>query len=239
MRASAPAASWISGARQSEAALPSWMAPPRREEPALTSWASPRERGSITDPRAYEAVARSARPRISVMPEGGYDSEQMPPPPTVPGEYRDVVRGSAPARDVCAELAEGLESMRRAVIEARREILESSEQELVRLALAIAEKVVGRELMVDADVVADWAREGIDALGSADDATCVVSPRVADILMNSDRWKHGLTVIPEVVVDARLSGFRCDVRGKFGRVETGVRERLGAVAEALGSGPSA
>lgn len=235
MRASVPVASWISGGRQSEGALPSWMAPPGREEPALTSWASPRERVSINDPRAYEAVARSARPRISVLPEGGYDSDPMPPPPSMPGEYRDFARGSAPARDHAVELAEGLESMRRAVLEARREILESSEQELVRLALVIAEKVVGRELTLDAEAVAAWAREGIDVLGSADDATCIVSPKVADVLMSTDRWKHGLTAVPEVIVDARLSGFRCDVRGKFGRVETGVRERLAAVAEALGT----
>jgi flagellar biosynthesis/type III secretory pathway protein FliH len=169
------------------------------------------------------------------MPEGGYESDAMPPPPSMPGEYRDFARGSAPSREVSAELAEGLESMRRAVIEARREILESSEQELVRLALVIAEKVVGRELTIDAEAVAGWAREGIDALGAADDATCVVSPKVADVLMSTDHWKHGLTAVPEVIVDARLSGFRCDVRGKFGRVETGIRERIAAVAEALGT----
>ena len=230
------AASWMGTGRASEGPLPSWMAPPRPQEPSLTSWAAPsRDRGSINDPKAYEAVARSARPRISVLPTGDEGGERMPPPPSMPGEFRELARNANGQRELAGEIQEALDSMRKSLLESRRELLESSETELVKLAVAIAEKVVGRELHMDPAVVGHWAREGIEALGALDDAACIVFSRVAEVLMSSDRWKSGMSNVPEVIVDQRLDGFACEIRARYGRVDMSVTSRIGAAAEALGA----
>ncbi len=233
MGTSTQAASWLGNQCPSERPLPSWMAPKGQVEPALTSWAvPPRDRGSITNPRAYEAVARSAHPRISVMPDGGAElGSKMPPPPGVPGEYRD---STAALKDFSAEIQEVTETARQSLLDARREALETSEREIVKLALAVAERVIGRELQANAEVVTRWVREGIDALGATDQTTCVVSPKVAEILMNAERFRMESNP-PEVIVDATLDGYACEVRGKYGRVDMGLESRLDAVRVALGA----
>lgn len=234
MGTSTTGASWLGTQRPSERPLPSWMAPRGPVEPALTSWAAPpRDRGSITNPRAYEAVARSAHPRISVLAEGGVEvGSRMPPPPGVPNECRES--SSSALRDFSAEIQELTESARQSLLEARREALETSEREIVKLALAVAERVIGRELEAHPEAVARWVREGIDALGSTDEATCVVSPKVAEVLMSAERFRMESRP-PDVVVDATLSGYACEVRGRFGRVDMGLAARLDAVRVALGA----
>ena len=230
--ASTSSGSWIGSQRPSERPLPSWMAPQGPVEPSLTSWAAPRERGSITDPHAYEAVARSVRPRISVLDEGGVElGSVVPRPPGMPGEYRES--WVTALRDFSAALQEVTETARQSLLDARRDALETSEREIIKLAMAVAERVIARELEVNPEVIARWVREGLDALGSPDEATCVVSPKVAEVLMSAERFRTE-SKPPDVVVDATLTGYACEGRGRFGRVDMSLQSRLDAVRVAIG-----
>lgn len=230
-----PRASWLTPGRREDGALPSWLAPPMPPEPALTSWAAP-----PPPPQSLDRMLRqSVLPRISVMPDADPDRPPMdsavPPPPSLPLEAAKqlVAEELAKIAPLVEELRQGLGEARGSLERARRDALVESEQELVRLALAIAERVVGREIAMDPKVVALWAREGLESLGAEDNVRCLVSPRMGEVLMSLEHW-YGDAPMPDVVVDSRLSGLSCEIRGRYGRVDAGLKARLDAVAASLG-----
>lgn len=232
------ATSWRSPPRaRSEAPMPSWMAPPAAPEASLTSWAAP-----APNARLFASVA----PRISLMPRSSYeldDPDRVPPPPSLPS--MDGPTGSelesnlvpyealAVLEERIDELSRGLEAARASVEAARTEALESSEREIVKLAMVIAERVVGRALLADPAIVSAWVREGIEALSEDDSVRCVVSPRVGEILHQSGGFE-GLKSQPAIVVDPRMQGIECEIRGKYGRLDGSLKARLDAVSAALG-----
>lgn len=131
------------------------------------------------------------------------------------------------------ELTRGLEAARLSVEAARKEALLSSEREIVRLALAVAERVVGRAFEADPSMVAAWVKEGIAALAHEDSVRCVVSPRLGEILQAHGSFAS-LETPPDLVVDPRFDDVQCEIRGRYGRVDAGLEARLDAVASALG-----
>jgi flagellar assembly protein FliH len=114
----------------------------------------------------------------------------------------------------------------------RRDVLDSSEAELVRLALAIAERIVGRELAVDPELVVAWAKESIQTLGAGDDVVIALAPDVAASLPEG-AWAD-LDGTATVRTDSLLSEGSLEVRSPEGRVAAGAQARKDAVAEALG-----
>ncbi len=233
MRSIAPT-SWAAPPRSPvEGARPSWLAPPAPPEPSLTSWAAPA-------PYRKRLIA-SVAPRISMAPAAprplGEDSDRVPPPPSLPEIEQQVTQAVSDAEAqrlgaLVEELRVGLEAAQASVADARRAALEDSEREIVKLAMAIAERVVGRALAEHESDAATWVREGLKALAHEDDVRCVASPRLAEVLMACDDWFEG-EARPDVVVDTRLEGLSCEVRGRYGKVDASVGARLDAVARAL------
>jgi flagellar assembly protein FliH len=129
-----------------------------------------------------------------------------------------------------ASLRASLDAALAASARARQEILESSERDLVDLALVVAARVVGRELRTDPGLVAAWVREGVAGLVAEDDVTVTVSPDVAEALGT------GAGVGYRLVVDPTLGPLSCVVRGRYGKVDVGAESRLRLLAEALGAG---
>lgn len=237
MRSNVPT-SWRSPVQRVDAPLPSWMAPPESPDAALTSWAAP-------PPNAR--LLASVAPRISMMAPDSHspddDSDRVPPPPSLPNVEGQGAMNADPSLvpyEVVAELegrieelSQGLEAARATVADARREALEGSEREIVRLAMAVAERVIGRAFHHDPSAVADWVKEGIAALSQEDSVRVVVSPRVGEILQSHSAFS-GVETAPDLVVDPRFDDTRCEIRGKYGRVDAGLEARLDAVAAALG-----
>lgn len=135
--------------------------------------------------------------------------------------------------EALATLTAALEHARASVESARREALDETEGELVRLAMAIAERIVGRELTMDPKILCGWARQGIEALGSVDSVKCVVSADVGAALEETAAWApEGIEL--ELVVDPTLPPRSCEVRGRYGRVDAGIEARLDGLARTLG-----
>jgi hypothetical protein len=114
----------------------------------------------------------------------------------------------------------------------RREVLEASAPELVRLAAAIAEQVIGRKIEQDPAILAALAREGIDALLEADEIVVAVAPDLAERIP-AEVWTRALEGRATVVVDLALDGMRCEVHGKSSRVAVDPQARLRVVLDAL------
>jgi flagellar biosynthesis/type III secretory pathway protein FliH len=138
-----------------------------------------------------------------------------------------------------AQLAEENATLRAQVTEMaqtmarlRREVLEASEPELVNLAMAIAERVVARELSTDPTLFVRWAREAIQALAAKDEVVIALARDVAQ-QVPPDAW-HGVEVPNRRTIDPQLAPGTIEVRAPEGAVADGGPARLASVAEALG-----
>jgi hypothetical protein len=215
---------WQSAAGEDVPKRPSWMQPARVEVHS-TSWAG-----------AAQASVPAAAPQPSHDSEpteeetgadfgAGFEPEApIEPPPPDPFEVLGPI---------VEEVRAGFAAAQKSLEEARRDALRTSERQLVELAIAIAERVIGREVTRDRTHVAAWAREGLEALAADDAVKVVVSSRVA-LALKSLEDAFGPGVSPEIVVDDRMIDTQCEVRGRWGRVDAGVRARLDAVVAALG-----
>jgi flagellar assembly protein FliH len=112
------------------------------------------------------------------------------------------------------------------------QVLRSSEPEVVALAVAVAERVIGRELTTDPAVVADWAREALDALSVRDGVVVTVSPDVA-AQVPAEAWSRALAAPHALTVDASLPPVSCAVRAGASAADASLDGRMTAVRDAL------
>ncbi|MEO8799465.1 MAG: FliH/SctL family protein [Polyangiaceae bacterium] len=207
-----PIPSWIAP-RRSSVALPA-VNPSMRPLPVIgeDDMAGPLDPHAIA--QGEELPPGSARPiHISILPET--DSPEM-----------DALRMQNMQLETA--LAEAIAENARM----RKDILVASEKELVKLAVAISEQIVGRELDLDPKLYVTWASRAIELLSTEDEVTIAVSPEV-ESLITPEKW---LQFFPDakIVVDASLKPGHTQVRSGATRVGAGKADRLAAVLEALG-----
>lgn len=154
----------------------------------------------------------------------------------------DTIRNKLESAEAeLAAVAEELERQReanraliRALGRAREDLFTDGEGELLRLAVAVAERVVGQELVTPVPIVTRWVREAIAMYGGGTGLTLVLSPDLV-AAMPAHQWE---TVAGDVgvAVDPALEGVCCELRGPDARAPLSAKHRLDAVAEALGVG---
>ena len=236
--------------------VPSWIAP-RKERPSSRNPLHPGSAPPRSSRNPGAAPPRSTRNPGPPIPVPRQTSRSAPGLPDLTLEGASGAELRAPRTptipppvitDRCAECDEAKEreSAAQAQLSAlhaemaalRTKVLLESEGELVRLALAVAERVVGRELTVDPSLVSSWAREAILALDGGTDSTrpsadgsarlvVAVAPDLAAMAKGADFGGP-------VVVDPTLPAMSAEVRADPGRAAVSAPSRLAAVAEALG-----
>ena len=224
-------ASWIGLGQASERPLPSWLAPPPDPTPLALRWTN-RPGGESEPPppstSTLAALSYAPAPRIDF---GDGDEMDLPPPsvrlvvPTGPSEA-DLAKLA-----IVAELEKAVFAARSVVEEARREALATTEKDIVKLAIAIAERVLIREVQIDPRLVVAWAREGVETLGATDEVTIILAPEVVEALAAGE--DGAAASLGHVIADARLTRSECRVKTKFGSVDEGLRSRLDSVVAAL------
>lgn len=217
------------------ATRPSWLAPPAPPPPALTSWASPETRrrstrapkNSVSIPVTMPNLSGLRAPPIPIIEDDQGCSPSGPPANEPDPELAAEIGAHI------EELTGGLEAARASVERSRRDLLAHSERDVVQLAVAIAKRVIGRELSLDPELIAGLARDGIKALGAEDSVTCAVSSKTAHALGVLGEWAPNKTRV-DVIVDPSLGDGDCQIRGQFGSVDAGVEARLDAIIGLLG-----
>jgi len=115
-----------------------------------------------------------------------------------------------------AELAELFEAT--AGMEAR--VAAAAEPEVVRLAIRVAERVVGAELTTRPELVAEWVREGLAALPRKQPVVVAVASDLGEVLAE----------IPGLVVDDTLAPGTCELREGARIVPIAAAARLATIA---------
>lgn len=237
--------SWTQPSAAARLARPSWIGMPRVTGVAEAAPVTPTAAIEST-PAAIVNIEDTFEPSPRSRPSGAPASLPHMRPEAAPGSRPYGARGSGGFAAVKSipvqtmrevELEDELGAMRREMAMlaaelsvARQRALQENEPEIVRLAMAVAERVVGRELTVDPTLVEEWIHDGVRALpGAREDIIVACAPDVAAML-------EGESIEHKVVVDGSLRAGSCELRSANGStVAIGANARMAAIADALGA----
>jgi flagellar assembly protein FliH len=136
---------------------------------------------------------------------------------------------AAAAAEQQARLQGALENLAGAVEEfraGRDEYLARVENEVVRLALAIAERIIHREAQMDPLLLSGAVRVALGQLADTTQVRLRVPAADAGLWTEMVRLIPGLAVRPEVVADAGMQGEEAVLESAVGSVDLGVRAQL-------------
>jgi hypothetical protein len=190
------------------------------------SWIS--RRTASSRPPTPSPSPAVTEPSIASPPEPAAGQAAPPPPAVDLGMSAELARLTEENASLNAKVAEMAATMARL----RRDVLQSSEPELVQLAVTIAERVVGRELALEPALVVAWTRDAIEALAAKGEVIIALARDVAQQVPH-EAW-NAIEVDHRVQADASLAPSTIEVRTSDGVVAAGFEARLAAVAQALG-----
>jgi flagellar assembly protein FliH len=107
----------------------------------------------------------------------------------------------------------------------RGDMIQKSERQLVQLAIAIARRIIFRELTIDRTLLSAMARVALDRLGESASATIRVHP--ADhAAITAQGAAHVTTGAVRVVADHLVPRGGCIVQSDFGLIDVGLEAQL-------------
>lgn len=115
----------------------------------------------------------------------------------------------------------------------RERIAEQSLRQLCELSIAVARRVIAREVRTDRSIVLRLVQDGLSALGEHERVTVYVGRGFADMQNEVESQLQASGASSKVVVDARLPEFGCRVETEFGKVDESIENRLELLLGAL------
>lgn len=121
----------------------------------------------------------------------------------------------------------------------RNTMIHRTERQMVQLALAIAHRIIQREVSLDRDLVVAVARVALDRLGETARVTVRMNPDDFAVTARARAAQLAGSNV-SIVADARIGRGGCRVESDLGVMDAGVEEQLREVARALlGDAPAA
>jgi flagellar assembly protein FliH len=193
------------------------------ETPAATSWGAllPEEDDGAHEQLAARieqlqeeksALAVEAGQRIAMARSEGYET----------GKREEAACQAVKAEQTRTALAAAANEF----AAARDRYLALIEPEVVRLALAIAERVLHREAQMDPLLLAGAVRVALGKLSEATRAHLHVPPEESAMWAETLRLMPNLAIRPELMADAGLTAGECRLETELGSVDLGVRAQL-------------
>lgn len=143
------------------------------------------------------------------------------------GERAGLEAGAARAEAMLGRLAQTIEEL----ADVRRDMIRQTERQMVQLALAIAKRIVRREIALDRDLTQTMARLALERLGDSTTVTLRLHPDdFAAIGNDCDEWQRSHV---SVVADRDVSRGGCLVESDFGFIDGSVEAQFHEVARAL------
>jgi flagellar assembly protein FliH len=196
----------------------SWTSVPVPDGPAHQQPAAAAARSAKADEEERAALdARLAALERDAFSKGFAQGERA-------GGEAAAQRGEAMIR----RLTETLEEL----TNLREQMIHQTERQMVQLALAIARRIVHREVSIDQDLLIAMARVALDRLGESAQVTVRLSPQDYETTsaVRSAQWTGThVTVVP----DARVGRGGCRVESEFGAMDAGVDAQIHEIARSL------
>jgi flagellar assembly protein FliH len=172
---------------------------------------------AAAEPEGAEIEARLAALERDAVSKGFAQGERA-------GAEAAARRGEATLRRLTETLGE--------LTTLREQMIHQTERQMVQLALAVARRIVHREISIDQDLLIAMARVALDRLGESAQVTVRLNPEdfEATAAVRSAQWT-GTHV--SVVADARVGRGGCRVESEFGTLDAGVDAQIQEIARAL------
>ncbi|MGA7521643.1 MAG: FliH/SctL family protein [Acidobacteriaceae bacterium] len=138
------------------------------------------------------------------------------------GKLMAAAESSAWRQQRAAELAAAMEALRAS----RDSYLAQVEKEVVRLALAIAERILQRESQLDPLLLSGAVRTALGQLADSTEARLRVPGDQRELWTDLVRLMPGLQIRPQVVADDELPGCAVVLESSLGTVDLSVRAQL-------------
>lgn len=139
------------------------------------------------------------------------------------GEAAAVARTDAKLQRLVATIDE--------VASLRAGVMRRAEREMVRLALAMAERILRREVDVNRDLLVVMARVAIDRLGEHAVATVHLNPSDCEAVTARREPEPGKAL--EIIADPNVPPGGCLVRSSFGTIDAGIDAQMRELGLAL------
>jgi flagellar assembly protein FliH len=144
------------------------------------------------------------------------------------GERAGVEAGARRADAMLRRVAQAIDDL----AQLRRAITRHTEQQMVQLALALARRIVLRELSLDPDLVAALAHVAVERLGEQAPATIRLHPEdYATVVAHRGEQWEGTQV--SVVPDPAVQRGGCLVESDFGLIDATVDAQFAELSRAL------
>ncbi|MFZ0270450.1 MAG: FliH/SctL family protein [Acidobacteriaceae bacterium] len=111
----------------------------------------------------------------------------------------------------------------------RDEYLARVEHEVVRLALAVAERILHREVQLDPLLLAGAVRVALGQLAESTEVRLRVPAGQKEMWAEMVRLAPGLALRPQVQADEKLEAGEAALETKMGTVDLGIRAQLGEI----------
>jgi flagellar assembly protein FliH len=114
----------------------------------------------------------------------------------------------------------------------RQTMIQQSERQLVELSLAIARRILRREVTLDGDLIIAMAHVALERLGDAGSATIRLNPEdyAHTVQRHGEEWAGNRV---RVIADSAVGRGGCQVESEFGYVDAGVEAQFDQVMRAL------
>jgi flagellar assembly protein FliH len=172
---------------------------------------------SPPSPTSAEAIERMTAVEREAFAKGYAQGERA-------GDEAAGKRNEAMVRRLVATIEE--------ISSLRAGMMRTTERELVRLAVAMAERIVRREVDVDAELLNAMARVAIDRLGENVAATIHLNPADYESMMAARQGKAFEGAV-QVVADPQVGRGGCLVKSAFGVVDAGIDTQIREMSQAL------
>lgn len=212
--------------------LPADIAPPPADPtPELLAAAEAQAAGIVAaaEGQAAALVQQARRDAAQLLEEAKQQMETWEREAFADG-YR---QGMAAAEQAAAGQLQLAASMLAEAQQATHGMLADMEPEVIRLVLAVAQKVIRREIALDQQIVVETVKESLRRLGGRAVARVRISP--IDVEALNEVW-HTLTPLArdiELVPDDRIAPGGCVVESRNGEIDAQVDTQLAAVGSQL------
>lgn len=114
----------------------------------------------------------------------------------------------------------------------RRRILLRTEREMVELALALAGRIVRRDVAIDREIVVAIARVAIERLGERHGVTVRLNPQdfAFAVSHHGEHWAGGGVT---ALADPEIPSGGCRVESPFGSIDAGIEAQLAELARGI------
>ncbi len=210
---------------------------------SVTPWIEAITDGSVPagGRRAASIVSGGAVPVAAVVAQASGQAAGQPQTATAQAQEREIFAkafaegeraGAAAAQAQSVALAKQLTHSLEDLTRVRSEMIRHTEKQMVQLALAVARRVVHREVSLDPNLLLAMMRVALDRLSDAARVTVRLHPAdhqgAVAALAGQDSHAH-----VTLSADPRIPRGGCRVESDYGDIEAGVDGQIQEVARAL------